>query len=206
MGEFGIDRLKANIAATKGTLDMKRKAEPYGPLYAAGVAHYHAVIAECMAIVNAACANTSSPSLSVPPRHQEIMEPLLQRQVWLFRFWFLGYFINATEYDRNFRRWYHPSYRISRVSPLLREARSVSLRASVVQSLDSPSSGPHEPAHDSSSESSDLRQAKSRAATQASSNKAAFFRVLFQIQITISTSTCFLTSRKATILRVSLPP
>jgi len=203
MDEFGIDRLKANIAATKETLDMKCKAEPYGPLYAAGVAHYHTVIAECMAIVNTACANMSSPSLSVHPRHQEIMEPLLQRQVWLFRFWFLGYFINATEYDRNFWRWYHPSYRISR---LLREARSVSLQASVVQLLVSPSSGPHEPAHNSSSESSDLQQAKSRTATQASSNKAAFFRVLFQIQITILTSTCFLTTRKATILWVSLPP
>jgi len=132
------ERLKAEMAAAKGTSGKKRKAEPYGPLYAAGLAHDRAVIAECMAIVNAAHANASSPPLSVPPRRQDIMEPLLKRQVKLFRFWFHGRFIMPLY--RNFRRWYHPSYRIFRVSRLLREARSVSLRASVVQSLDSPSS------------------------------------------------------------------
>ncbi|KIJ93712.1 hypothetical protein K443DRAFT_111631 [Laccaria amethystina LaAM-08-1] len=71
-------RLKAEMAAAKGTSGKKRKAEPYGPLYAAGLAHDRAVIAEYMAIVNAAHANASSPSLSVPTRRQEIMERLLK--------------------------------------------------------------------------------------------------------------------------------
>lgn len=83
------ERLKAEMAAAKGTSGKKRKSEPYGPLYAAGIAHDRAAIAECMAIVNAAHANASSPSLSAPTRRQEIMEPLLKRQVNLFRFWFL---------------------------------------------------------------------------------------------------------------------
>jgi hypothetical protein len=54
--------------------------------------------------------------------------------------------------------------------------------SSVIQSLDSPFPEPHEPEHDSSSGSSDIRQAKSRTATQASS-KAGYLGELFQIQI-----------------------
>ncbi|EDR04160.1 uncharacterized protein LACBIDRAFT_304762 [Laccaria bicolor S238N-H82] len=74
------ERLKAEMAAGKGKSGEKRKAAPYGSLYAAGIAHDRTAIAECMAIVNAAHANVSSPSLSVPSPRQEIMEPLLKRQ------------------------------------------------------------------------------------------------------------------------------
>ena len=90
------ERLKVEMAAGKGTSGKKRKGAPYGPLYVAGLAHDRAAIAECMAIVNAPHANVSSPSLSVPPRRWEIMEPLLKRQVKLFRFSCLGCSINVT--------------------------------------------------------------------------------------------------------------
>ena len=72
------------MAAAKGTSGKIRKADPYGPLYAVGLAHDRAAIAECTDIVNAAHANASSPSLSVAPRRQKIMEPLLNHQVSCF--------------------------------------------------------------------------------------------------------------------------
>ena len=87
---------KAKTAAAKGTSDKNRKADPHGPLYVAGLGHDCAAIADCTTIVNAAHANASSPSLPVLLRRQKIMEPLLKRQVKLFRFWFLGCFIDAT--------------------------------------------------------------------------------------------------------------
>jgi hypothetical protein len=99
MGEdwdFMKVRLKAEMAAAKGRSGKKRKAEPYSPLHAAQVVLDAAMIAECMVIANAAHANASSPSLSVLPRCEEIMEPLLKRQVKLFCFRFLECFINAT--------------------------------------------------------------------------------------------------------------
>ena len=90
------ERLKVEMAAAKGTSREKRKAAPYGSLYVAGLGHDRATIAECMAIVNAAHATVSGPSLSVPPGRKEIMEPLLKRQVNLLCFSFLGCFINVT--------------------------------------------------------------------------------------------------------------
>ena len=132
------DRLKAEMAAAKGTSRGKRKAAPYSPLYAAGLAHDRAALAECMAIVNAAHANVSSLSLFVPPRGREIMEPLLKRQVKLFRFSFLGYSINGTL--QKLSEMVPP--KLSDIPGIPSSSRNKVhfLRVSVVQSLDSSSS------------------------------------------------------------------
>ena len=133
------DRLKAEMAAAKGTSRGKRKAAPYSPLYAAGLAHDRAALAECMTIVNAAHANASSLSLFVPPRGREIMEPLLKRQVKLFRFRkFLGYSINGTL--QKLSEMVPP--KLSDIPGIRSSSRNKvhPLRASVVQSLDSSSS------------------------------------------------------------------